>query len=105
MTAATVISGGVGPGSHSYTRIVTATTTAIKAGEGTLHRLTVNKKVASGVITLYDHPSAASGTVIAIITNPATLLDNGQTFEYGIHFKLGLTIVTAQVDDLTVVWD
>lgn len=106
MTAvSTIASGGVGPGSHSYTRIVTGTTTVVKPAPGTLHRITINKKVATGVITVYDHASAASGTVIAIITNPATLLDSAQTFEYGIHFKVGLTIVSSTTDDFTVVWD
>jgi hypothetical protein len=104
MTAITAIAGGVGQGSHSYTRIVTATTTTVKASQGTLHRITVNKKVASGVITVYDN-TAGSGTVIAVITNPATLLDSAQTFEYGVHFKTGLTIVTGSTDDITVVWD
>lgn len=104
MTAVTPIAGGVGQGSHSYTRIVTATTTVIKATQGTLHRVVVNKKVASGVISVYDDPAAAA-TPIAIITNPGTLLDSAQTFEYGVHFKNGLTIVTAQADDITVVWD
>ena len=104
MTAVTPISGGVGQGSHSYTRIVTATTTVIKATQGTLHRITVNKKVASGTISIYDDPAAAA-TPIAIITNPAVLLDSAQTFEYGVHFKNGLTIVTGSTDDLTVVWD
>jgi len=105
MTAVTPIAGGVGPGSHAYTNIASATTPPVKASEGTLHRITINKKVLSGVITIYDHPSAASGNKIATITNPGTLLDNAQTLEYGVHFKLGLTIVTGAADDITVVWD
>lgn len=104
MTAATVIAGGVGRDSHNYTNIASATTTTVKSGQGTLVRITNNKKVLSGVITIYDN-TAGSGTKIGTITNPGTLLDSAQTFEYGVHFHTGLTIVTSAADDLTVVWD
>ena len=57
----------------NYTNVASATTTAVKSGAGTLHSITVNKAVASGVITVYDN-TAGSGTKIATITNPATLL-------------------------------
>lgn len=104
MTAATIIAGGVGPDSHKFTNIASATTTTVKSGEGTLHRIVNNKKVASGVITIYDN-TAGSGTKIGTITNPGTLLNNSETYEYGVHFRTGLTIVTGAADDLTVVWD
>lgn len=88
----------------NYTRIVTATTTAIKSGQGTLRRLTVNTAVASAVITIYDN-TAGSGTVIAIITMPATLLQNHFTLEYDIEFTTGLTIVSSSTADFTVAWN
>ncbi len=103
MTAATNLS-GVGRDSHRSTNIASATTTVVKATEGTLVRIVNNKKVANGVITIYNN-SAASGTKIGTITNPATLLDNSETYEYGVHCASGITIVTSAADDLTVVWD
>lgn len=104
MTAVTTITGGVGPGSHQFTNITSATTTTVKSGSGTLVRIVNNKKVASGVITIYDN-TAGSGTKIGTITSPGTLLDNHQVYEYGVQFSTGLTIVTSAADDLTVVWD
>lgn len=104
MTAATNTASGVGPDAHQWTNITTATTTTVKSGQGTLVRIVNNKKVASGVITIYDN-TAGSGTKIGTITNPGTLLDNSETYEYGVHFRTGLTIVTGASDDLTVVWD
>lgn len=103
MTAVTSVAGGLAADSHAYTNITSATTTTIKSGSGTLVRIVNNKKVASGVITIYDN-TAASGTKIGTITSPGTLLDNHQTYEYGVGFTNGLTIVTSTADDLTVVW-
>lgn len=103
MTNVTTISGGLDAFSNSDTNITSATTTVIKSGSGTLVRITNNRKVANGVITIYDN-TAASGTKIGTITNPATLLDSAQTFEYGCAFVNGLTIVTSSTDDITVIW-
>lgn len=88
---------------RNYSNISTATTTAVKSGAGTLHSITVNKAVASGVITIYDN-TAASGTKIATITNPATLLHSQVFLPYGVRFTTGLTIVTSSTDDITVAW-
>lgn len=105
MTAATVSAGGVGPDSHQYTNISTQTTTAVKSGQGTLVGIMVNTKAANGVITIYDN-TAGSGTTIGTITQPATLLDNAQYYQYGVHFRTGLTIVTATANqNITVIWD
>ena len=103
MPQVSTISGGITPDSFFYTNISSAATTAVKAGSGTLVRIVNNKKVANGVITIYDN-TAGSGTKIATITNPATLLDNHQVYEYGVAFNTGLTIVTSAAEDLTVVW-
>jgi hypothetical protein len=103
MPLISTIAGGEGPDSYQFTNITSATTTTCKSGTGTLIRIVVNRKIASGVITVYDN-TAASGTKIATITNPATLLDNAQVFEYSVGFDNGLTIVTSSTDDITVVW-
>lgn len=103
MTNITTISGGLDASSNSDTNITSATTTVVKSGSGTLVRIMNNRKVANGVITIYDN-TAASGTKIGTITNPATLLDSAQSFEYGCGFTNGLTIVTSSTDDITVIW-
>lgn len=87
-----------------FLNIVSATTTVVSAQPCTLYRIVNNKKVASSAITIYDHASAASGTKVGTITNPATLLDNQQVYEYGCYCGKGITIVTSQADDITVVW-
>ena len=87
----------------SFLNIAGAATIVVKSGAGILHRIQANKKIASGVITIYDN-TAASGTKIGTITNPAVLLDNSDTFVYGCAFSTGLTVVTSAADDLTVVY-
>lgn len=92
------------PVANLASHISTATTTVVKSGSGTLERIVVNKHVATGVITVYDN-TAASGTVLAIITTGAAVLtDPPITGIYGIPFSTGLTIVTSQAEDLTVVY-
>lgn len=103
MPLISTIAGGEGPDAYQFTNITSATTTTCKTGSGTLIRIVNNRKVASGVITIYDS-TTGSGTKIATITNPATLLDNAQVFEYSVGFDNGLTIVTSSTDDITVVW-
>jgi hypothetical protein len=103
MPQVSTISGGIAADSFFYTNITTATTTTVKSGSGTLVRIVNNKKLANGVVTIYDN-TAGSGTKIGTITNPATLLDNQQTYEYQVAFNTGLTIVTSAAEDLTVVW-
>jgi hypothetical protein len=88
----------------NYTNIAGAATTVIKSGAGRLKCIVVNKAVASGVITVYDN-TAASGTKIATITNPGTLLQNYFVLTYNAKFTTGLTIVTSAADDVTVVWN
>lgn len=90
-------------GPNLFQNITTATTTVVRSGPGVLTRIVNNKKVASGVITIYDNTSAA-GTKIGTITSPGTLLDNQQVYEYDVQFKTGLTIVTSTADDLTIVY-
>ncbi len=89
---------------YSYTHITTATTTVVKASAGFLHKIIWNKGVATGVTTVYDNTSAA-GTVVAIRTLGAALLsDPPVTGEYNCTMGTGITIVTSQAEDITVVW-
>jgi len=103
MTSITPVTAGDSD-SANYLNIVGAATTVVKPSPGKLVRIVNNKKVVNGVITIYDNASAASGTKIGTITNPATLLDNAQGYEYGCIFRNGLVIVTSAADDLTVVY-
>ena len=78
------------------------TTTVVKSGAGLLHCLQINKAVATGVITIYDN-TAASGAVIATITQPAAVLATTQQLLYDVKFTTGLTIVTSTAaQDITV---
>lgn len=88
----------------NYTNIAGAATTAVKASPGNLKRIVCNKAVLSGVITIYDN-TAASGTKIATITHPGTLLQNQYYLEFNVRFSTGLTVVTSAADDITVVWN
>lgn len=86
-----------------YRNISGAGTTVVKAEPGILKRITINKAIGSSVITVYDN-TAASGTKIATITEPAVLLSNNGTLEFGCGFLTGLTIVTSTSDDITVIY-
>lgn len=88
---------------NNYSNIATNTTSTLKTGTGTLKRIIVNKAVASGVITIYDNTSA-TGTKIATITHPATLLQTNYFLEFDVYFSTGLTVVTSSTDDITVVY-
>ncbi len=88
----------------TYLNITTATTTVVKATAGKLVAILVNKAVASGTITIYDNTSAA-GTKIGTITSPGTLLHSQMVFPYfGADFSTGLTLVTVEAQDITVVY-
>lgn len=91
------------PQPSSFQNILTATTTTVKSGAGILDKIIFNKLVALSVITIYDN-TAASGTKIATITNPAALLQNQIILPFGIAFSTGLTIVTSGIDDITVAY-
>lgn len=88
---------------NNFLNITTATTTTVKSSPGVLVRIIINKKVLSGVITIYDNTDA-SGTKIATITDPATLLDNQIVLPYEATFSTGLTIVTSAATDITVIY-
>lgn len=87
---------------YQYLNIASAATTVVCAKGGILHSVTINKAVASGTITMYDNATAGSGTKIGTITFPATLLANQDCLIYDVNFSNGLTIVTAEANDITV---
>ena len=80
------------------TNITTATTTVVKTGRGVLVSVVLNETNA-GAITIYDN-TAGSGTKIATIAAGASA---GSVFAYLCQFTVGLTVVTAGADDITVV--
>ena len=77
--------------SSSFSNITTTGTTTIKSGAGIFRRLVINTKgVSSNTFTIYDN-TAGSGTVIATVDT----VNSTGSFEYGLAFSTGLTIVSA----------
>lgn len=92
------------PIQNKTTNITTATTTLVFSGRGTFVGLVFNKRVAAGVTTIYDSLTAA-GTKVGTITMGAGILnDPPQTVIYNRYMENGLTIVTSQAEDITVLW-
>jgi hypothetical protein len=88
-----------------YQNIAGAATTTVSTGKGVLVAIIVNKAIANGVITVYDN-TTNSGTKIATITNPATLLHSQIALPYyRLKYNTGLTIVTSAADDITVIFE
>jgi len=79
-----------------FSNIVSDATTLVKSGAGSLACITVNGGT-MGAITVYDSLTAA-GTKIATVASPVA----GMVLPYGVRFKTGLTIVTADNTNLTV---
>lgn len=94
--------GVIGGYSSNNITLAAPTTTVVKTGAGILHTITFNKPVATGVVTVYDN-TAASGTVLATITVPAS--PQPVTLHYDAVFTTGLTVVTATAaQDITVTY-
>lgn len=90
-------------GQRKFTNIAGAGTNTLRTGSGRLYGVIVNKAVLSSVTTIYDN-TAGSGTIIATITQPATLLQSQFDLDYqGLQFNTGLTVVTSAADDITIV--
>jgi hypothetical protein len=89
---------------NTYTHVASGlATTIVKAAPGTLNRVIINQKGASSnLLTLYDNPTAGSGTVIAIIDSTAGV----GALVYNCQFKTGLTAVSATGTgaDFTIIW-
>jgi hypothetical protein len=85
---------------HAY--ITSGSTNQIKTGRGRLHRIILNKPVASSTITIIDGTSGTTAN-IGVITNTSAV--EPYQMEYGIIFHAGLRIITSGADDVTVVYD
>jgi len=86
------------PDDYLYQYIATATTTPVKAKAGYIKSITIGE-TAAGAITVYDN-TAGSGTIIAVLK--ASVVEG--TYELGVKFNTGLTIVTAGASKLTVTY-
>jgi|ERR1035437_522038 hypothetical protein len=92
---------------NKYTNLTGNATTTIKSGSGTLNGIMINNAGSSGTATIYDN-TAASGTIIAILTipsggvNPVPAAMTG----LGIEFATGLTVVLAgsTANNFTFLW-
>lgn len=73
--------------------ITTSTTTTCLTGQGTLGKVCLNSVTATDTITIYDN-TAGSGTVLAVITTPATPQLTCMDYN-GVLLQNGLTLVTA----------
>jgi hypothetical protein len=88
-----------------FLNVAAQATTVVKASAGILHRIVVNKAVANGTLTIYDNASAASGTKLATVTCPGTLLQNHFVLEFGCAVANGIVIVGGAADvDYTAVY-
>lgn len=83
--------------------ISAAGTYVLATGAGVLRKILINKPISLGIITAYNN-TAASGTKLATITNPLTLLQQQQELDYNSKFTTGLTVTTSLADDITVVY-
>ena len=81
-----------------YRNITTATTTTVKSGAGTLHKIIINLS-AAGTITIYDN-TAGSGAKIATIKASAS---EGH-YDFNCKFTTGLTIVTGAATEITAIY-
>lgn len=86
---------------HS-TRITTATTTQVKPGQGVLKRIVVNVPVSAGTISIIDN---TSGTTVThgVITSTADL--KPYFIDFDVLMSEGIRIITAQAQDILVVWE
>lgn len=86
------------------TRITTATTTTVLSGAGTFGGIIIGKHVATGIITVYDN-TAASGTIKLVVTTGAAILSDPPLASIaGIVMGTGITVVTSQAEDITILY-
>ena len=85
----------------AVTRITTATTTQVKGGPGLLKRIVVNVPISAGTISIIDN---TSGTTVThgVITSTADL--KPYVIECGYLMSTGIRIITAQAQDICVVY-
>lgn len=87
-----------------FINIAGAATTVVKADKGILRSIIINKAVATGVVTVYDN-TAASGTKIATITQPAAVVQSQAVLGYNVRCSIGITVVTSAADDITIIFE
>ena len=80
------------------TFISTATTTVVRSKKGKLVRLIVTGGTA-GTIVIYDHASAASGTVIADFDSTNAI----NSYEFDRDVENGIVVVTGGATKITVI--
>lgn len=90
-------------GAWDRAHVSSATTTTAKSGAGVLGTIIVNKANSLSTVTVYDN-TAGSGTIIALMTHPLTLLASQYSLTFNCKFSTGLTIVTSSNDDITVTY-
>jgi hypothetical protein len=81
--------------------IDTNTTTVCKYGAGILHRIIVPDNV--GDIEIYDNTSASGTKICVLDTSQGS--EPGYSIEFGAPFSIGLTIVTIDGVEVTVVYE
>ena len=87
-----------------YVHINGSSTVTCKIGCGRLVAVVCNTPINSA-ITVWDNPSAASGTQIASITSAGAANATPVTLQYDIPFNTGLTISNPATSDITVVFE
>lgn len=90
------------PSKNTVTRITTATTTQVKTGPCVLHRIIFSVPVSTGTVTIIDGVAGTTATH-GVITSTADV--KPFVIECGFRLSTGLRIVTAQAQDITLVWE
>jgi hypothetical protein len=89
------------PLGNSFSQFAT-TPVVVKEGAGTLHRIVVGTVAGqAATVILYDN-IAGSGTKIASMKFPT---NDTKSVEFGVAFTTGLTVVTTNSPEVTVVYD
>ncbi len=92
---------GSSPNAIKFAAVSTATTTSVANAEELSH-IVINGGTLTGAITIYDAESA-TGTPLATIAGGAGQLQ-GQNYPYVCHLETGLTVVTAEAVDITILY-
>jgi hypothetical protein len=88
-----------------YKNITTATTTICKYGPGRITRLLLNSpSQQAGIVTIYDNITNA-GTIIGTLQWTANNAELPQSILFDVPFSTGLTIVTSQATNITVIYE
>ena len=89
-------------GQFSYNNVTASGVTVVKGTAGFVHSVTLNNPVASGVFVLYDASGVGAG-IVATITNPDTLLDQGpRTALYDVKCPTGISASNTIAQNVTV---